>query len=109
MIDWSRVAELHDEIGREDLAEVVALFLEETDEVMDGLAQCDGRDALHTALHFLKGSALNLGFQRLAKLCRDGEHHDALGPEQLAQLITCYADSKDRFLTRLQDPADFAA
>lgn len=109
MIDWSRVVELCDEIGPEDLAEVSALFLEEADEVMDRLPQCDGRETLHAALHFLKGSALNLGFERLAMLCREGERGDALNTEELATLTSCYAASKAQFLQRLHNPAGFAA
>ena len=37
MIDWTRVKELQDEIGADDFAEVVQLFLEETDAVVERL------------------------------------------------------------------------
>ena len=35
MIDWSRVNELRDEVGAEDFEEVVELFLEEVEEVIE--------------------------------------------------------------------------
>ena len=34
MIDWGRVKDLRSEIGAEDFSDVVALFLEEADEVI---------------------------------------------------------------------------
>ncbi|MDO6729828.1 Hpt domain-containing protein [Marinovum sp. 2_MG-2023] len=71
MIDWARVSELREEIGEEDFAEVVELFLEEVDGVMDTLVS-DHED-LESQLHFLKGSAMNLGFDRFAALCQSGE------------------------------------
>ena len=80
MIDWARVGELRDEIGCEDFAEVVSLFLEEADEVVQRLGACADAKALESALHFLKGSALNLGFERLAQLCQDGERRAAGRP-----------------------------
>ena len=43
MIDWDRVTELRDEIGAEDLATVIEMFLEEVaeklQEVMDGTSK----------------------------------------------------------------------
>ena len=38
MIDWSRVSELREEVGEEDFAEVVELFLDEVDGVIGTLA-----------------------------------------------------------------------
>ncbi|TXI06325.1 MAG: Hpt domain-containing protein [Pseudorhodobacter sp.] len=108
MIDWSRVTELRDEIGSEDFAEVVALFLEEADEVVARLPACDGARPLESALHFLKGSALNLGFDQLAALCQDGERQAGAGSVSVgtAAIAACYAASKSEFergLDRLGD------
>lgn len=72
MIDWNRVAVLRAEIGHEDFAEVVALFLKEAEEVAQRLPTQKG-EALRGDLHFLKGAALNLGFAALADLCSRGE------------------------------------
>jgi HPt (histidine-containing phosphotransfer) domain-containing protein len=79
MIDWARVSELRDEIGGDDFAEVVALFLEEADEVVARLPACSDAKSLESALHFLKGAALNLGFRALAQLCQEGERLAASG------------------------------
>jgi len=100
MIDWGRVRELRDEIGAEDFAEVVQLFLEETDEVVIKLGAGISSQDIESALHFLKGSALNLGFQDLANLCQTGEkaaaqgHHDTI---DLNQVVDIYETSKAVF------------
>lgn len=99
MIDWARVAELRDEIGAEDFAEVVLLFLEEADEVVARLPGCTDAASLESALHFLKGSALNLGFQTLAQLCQDGERLAAAGNPAIdrAAVAAAYEASKAAF------------
>ena len=71
MIDWTRVCELRDEIGEEDFAEVVDLFLDEVEGVLDALVP--GNGDLESQMHFLKGSALNLGFRAFSALCEEGE------------------------------------
>ena len=72
MIDWTRVDELRAEVGEDGFDEVVELFLEETDEVADRLISVSDGD-LGRDMHFLKGSALNLGLRALAQMCHDGE------------------------------------
>ncbi len=80
MIDWQRVAELREEIGAEDFAEVVDLFLTEVEGAIAQLFGPEG-EALVTEdqMHFLKGAALNLGFKALSDLCRKGEQAAASG------------------------------
>jgi HPt (histidine-containing phosphotransfer) domain-containing protein len=107
MIDWDRVAELRDEIGEEDFAEVTELFLDEADEVVLALAGITDPGSLQAALHFLKGSALNLGFRDLAALCQQGERTPDMTAEALAGLAGCYHASRDGFLSGLK--ARFAA
>lgn len=73
MIDWARIDELRREIGDDGLKEVAEVFLEEVEETLAALAALpDGIDR-SVKLHFLKGSALNLGFTDLAELCRKAE------------------------------------
>lgn len=79
MIDWERAKQLRAEIGPDDFGEVVAMFLEEADEVIARLSGWRGAKVLESDLHFLKGSALNLGFEQLAALCQDGERRAAAG------------------------------
>ena len=73
MISWDRVNELKDEIGEEDFAEVADMFLEEVDEVITRLKSNPVPEQFEADLHSLKGSALNLGFEALSKLCQQGE------------------------------------
>lgn len=99
MIDWDRVEELRSEIGADDFDEVVALFLEEADEVVARLAGSAGSGALEADLHFLKGAALNLGFHTLAELCQDGERMAAEGRNDVdvEQVRQAYHSSRAQF------------
>jgi len=102
MIDWDRVKELKSEIGEEDFAEVVVMFLEEADEVI-GRLSCDlGADTLEQDLHCLKGAALNLGFAQLAMLCQHGERRAAAGltDVDLDPVRAAYAVSRRTFLSQ---------
>lgn len=98
MIDWDRVANLRAEIGAADFAEVVEMFLEEADEVVKRLNAGKPDPTLEAELHFLKGSALNLGFQELAGLCHQGEKAAASGAGvDLRQVTGSYAGSRAAF------------
>ncbi|MEY8843083.1 Hpt domain-containing protein [Cribrihabitans sp. XS_ASV171] len=104
MIDWSRVAQLRGEVGAEDFDEVVALFLEEVEEVMARLRSSPGRGRLDRDLHFLKGSALSLGFQSFSRLCQEGERLAACGrPESvdIPGIVEDYERSKATFFAGL--------
>ena len=104
MIHWSRVSELRQEVGEEDFGEVVDLFLEEVEEVIDRLRTNVDLERLEEDLHFLKGSALSLGFSAFSELCQDGERRSANGqPEtvDLASIITGFAQSKSLFVSQL--------
>lgn len=99
MIDWSKVAELRDEVGAEDFDEVVDLFLDEADETIGQLGM--PRRSLEHDLHFLKGSALNLGFRDFSELCRVGEARAASGAADevdTVSILACYQTSKATFL-----------
>jgi len=101
------VNELRDEVGAEDFAEVVEIFLEEVDEVMDRLRAVPDVSTYETEMHFLKGSALNLGFEALSDLCSRCEA-DARGPERdnidLGAVIRTYEMSKVEFNNGRQRP-----
>lgn len=102
MIDWDRINELKNEIGEEDFAEVVVLFLAEVEEVIDGFRDALNVTDLENKMHFLKGSALNLGFSDLADLCQDGEAKAKSGQSEtvdIAAVISCYDSSKIVFET----------
>jgi HPt (histidine-containing phosphotransfer) domain-containing protein len=104
MIDWERVAELRNEIGKDDFDEVVEIFLEEVEEVIELFSANVAHDQLKTNLHFLKGSALNLGFRNLSSLCQNGETAAAqnqFDQIDLAAVIASYERSKAEFLAAL--------
>jgi histidine phosphotransfer protein HptB len=104
MIDWARLHELRDEIGEDDLADVVALFLDEADEVVLRLSPAMPDPELEGQLHFLKGSALNLGLADLAGLCQDGERRAAQGQGaavDLDAIRSVYEASKTAFMGAL--------
>lgn len=79
MIAWERVKELRAEIGNDDFAEVAVMFLEEADEAVARLLPGLSAKAMEADLHFLKGAALNLGFDALSGLCQEGERRAASG------------------------------
>ena len=110
MIDWGRVAELRDEVGAENFSEVVSLFLEEADQATQLPLAPDEARSLEFLLHFLKGSALNLGFSDLALLCQTGERLAAQGntSTDLNQIRALYAASKVAFTAGLDGLASSA-
>ena len=109
MIDWDRVAALREEVGPEDFDEVVELFLQEVDEEIEGLAGISPSNGLAEKLHFLKGSALSLGFQEFSGLCHNGEKalsDDPAANVDIDALNSSYQSSRAAFLSDL--PARFA-
>jgi HPt (histidine-containing phosphotransfer) domain-containing protein len=72
MIDRERLAELRHEVGTDDLTEVIALFCEEVEETLDRIITHPSA-SLGDDLHFLKGSALNIGMSEVGQLCLEAE------------------------------------
>ncbi len=104
MIDWSRVAELRDEIGSASFNEVVDIFLTETGAGVSRICNCDDRSYLAAELHLLKGGVLTLGFSEVAMLCQTGEAlaRDGLSDQiDLAALAQAYDRACDMLLTQL--------
>jgi HPt (histidine-containing phosphotransfer) domain-containing protein len=101
MINWARVQELEQDIGPDVIGEVLEVFLDEVEDVFTRLDQDSGQ--LEADMHFLKGSALNLGFDRMGRLCSDGEHAAAsgdVGRIDLAAIQSVYEASKREVLER---------
>ncbi len=101
MIDWNRVNELKDEIGEDDFAEVAEMFIAEVEEVIDRLKAAPDPALFEADLHFIKSSALNLGFAELSALCQTGERQAATGEADnvnLGPIFASYHASKDAFL-----------
>jgi HPt (histidine-containing phosphotransfer) domain-containing protein len=99
------VAQLREEVGPDEFAEVVDLFLEEVEEVTGRLAASPQASALRDDLHFLKGSALNLGFERLGLMCQEAERLAARGEAaavSVGPILACYEASRQSFLENLK-------
>lgn len=106
MIDWIRVNELRSEVGVEDFNEVVLLFLEEVDEVIEKLKSAPKPAQFEEQLHFLKGSALNLGFSRFSALCQIGETQAAQGrldEIQLPEILSIFDQSRAQFVKQVNE------
>ena len=104
MIDWDRIEELKDELGAEDFPEVVTVFLGEVEDELATLDATTDTAALAARLHFLKGSALNLGFAAFSNLCLTGEKAVAENGIQAAQLDvirSCFVKSRTALLAGL--------
>jgi HPt (histidine-containing phosphotransfer) domain-containing protein len=96
---------LRDEIGPEEFADVVELFLAETDRMVDALAAAPPAE-YEERLHALKGTALNLGLAAFATLCRAGEAEAAAGRAEavsLAPVLTTYARTRAAFVAGLAE------
>ncbi|MGR3600632.1 MAG: Hpt domain-containing protein [Heliomarina sp.] len=104
MIDWTRVNELRDEIGHEDFNEVVEMFLEEVEGIIERIQSSRDTSSYEADLHALKGCALNLGFESFAQVCQNGEQLAAKGQESridLPSVFASFVSSKNDFLKRL--------
>ncbi|WP_187428457.1 hypothetical protein ROLI_043730 [Roseobacter fucihabitans] len=101
MINWERVATLREEVGAEDFDEILALFLEEVDSAISELSEAENQTGLEEKLHFLKGSALSLGFDHFSALCQNGEtaiSQDAGATIDLDEIRVSYAESRRVFV-----------
>ncbi len=104
MIHWPRVRQLRDEIGADEFGEVVEIFLDEVQEVIARLRADTQRREIEQNLHFLKGSALSLGFETFSKLCQDGERRAASGrggDVDVNAIIAAYDQSRQEFQSDL--------
>lgn len=104
MINWSRVSELREEIGAEDFDDVVDLFLDEVETEIEVLRVGCDPSTLESRLHFLKGSALNLGFHDFSALCQKGETDAAQGALvrfDMSATIAKFEESRTVFLAGL--------
>ena len=106
MIDWQRVTDLKAEVGSEDFDEIVPIFLEEVAEVTERLRTAVILETLEDDLHFLKGSAMNLGFCEFSSLCGAGEASAAKGNAaavDVTAILTSFDASRRIFLNGLAD------
>ncbi len=102
LIDWDHIDRLRQEVGAEGFREIVGLF---HTEVADVFARIRIHGPNHTDMHFLKGSAANLGFIDFSKVCQIGEHalREGDSPFDLKSVLTSYETSCQRFASGLPD------
>jgi HPt (histidine-containing phosphotransfer) domain-containing protein len=104
MIDWAQVNTLRDDVGKDDFAEIVEIFIEEVEEVINRLRNAPSLETLGDDLHFLKGSALNLGFSVFSEKCRQGETEATAGNAaqvDVPAILSSYDASKTVFMQKL--------
>lgn len=103
MIDWTHVKDLKADMG-EAFDEIIEVFQVEVEEALARLPSATTAESLAAELHFLKGAALNLGFEEFASLCAEGETRAASGSVDaidLARIADCFADSRAAFVAGL--------
>lgn len=80
---------------------MVALFLEETEAVVARMAKGSSGRVAHD-LHLLKGLALNLGLNVLARQCQAVERQVTAGQSaDLSAVVTCFRASAKQFRSGL--------
>lgn len=102
MIDHDRIAELREEVGENDLAEVLQLFCEEVEETLERLAKGVFGD-LAEEMHFIKGSALNIGMTEVGRLCQQAEkalRADAGCKPDIAPIAGAFRNAKGAILPK---------
>ncbi len=112
MIDWVQIRQLEEDIGVEDFGEVVTLFMAEVDEAVSVLSNNRPKspEDVASALHFLKGSAYNLGFKTFGDYCSEGEilaQNGQVGDVDLDKVISLYAESKTAFFSQASNHCSF--
>ncbi|MGR3502128.1 Hpt domain-containing protein [Pseudaestuariivita sp.] len=104
MIDWDQVAELREAVGADEFDDLIEVFLDEVETVLNEITASPDDAQLESRLHFVKGSALNLGFTQFAALCQTGESTARAGTPgdvDLAQIMDAYAAEKDELMREM--------
>lgn len=104
MIDWGQLRDLWSELGPEEFPKVLELFLDEVEGTTLRLSKVDAQ-RLSRDMHYLKGSALNLGFTDFAQLCSRNEvlaTQGALDRIDIEALTDLYARSKRHLFSEMK-------
>lgn len=105
MINWQRTTELAEEVGPESFDEVFDLFIDEVEDALTRLTATD-IEMLRKQMHFLKGSALNLGFRAVANLCQSAESDvdlKSVANQRIVETRALFQKSKSLFLEEKAD------
>ncbi len=104
MINWTRVEGLKQGFCDKGFDDVVEVSLEEVEAVIDRLKANPCVEDLEADMHFLKGCALNLGFEQLEKVCVDGKKRAATGNLEVSvihPILMTYDQFKSEFSSQL--------
>lgn len=104
VIDWERVRNLREEVGDESFRDVVAVFLDEVEQVIVQFRTGLAAEQIESALHFLKGGAMILGFAELGTKCDEGERLASAGRSaevDLPSIVQLYEASRQEFVSAL--------
>lgn len=93
MIDAVRIDELKLEIGEDDFAEVLEIFIEEIEATLAAMDVSAPPATIAAELHSLKGSAQNIGFSAFAEICV-GAEASGLTPDLHDRLVVTFRESK---------------
>lgn len=106
MIDWKRIEALREEVGEDALPEIVELFLEEAGSAVEGLRAIasgvrppDPPAGMAARMHFLAGSAGQLGLVRMQALASAAER--AAGDGQSvdpAAVVAAYDEGREELV-----------
>ncbi|MEM9797258.1 MAG: hypothetical protein AAF919_12255 [Pseudomonadota bacterium] len=101
MVDDDRIRELEREIGSEDVAAIMALFVEEASATIAKLAG-GLEDADHArAIHFLRSGALNIGLTGFAREAEMAGDVSADSRPSAAAALRVALDKTRAFLPRM--------
>tara|TARA_R110000787_G_scaffold40444_2_gene100521 strand:- start:9563 stop:9934 length:372 start_codon:yes stop_codon:yes gene_type:complete len=106
MIDWAYVNGLRAGIGKDSFNEIVQVFFDETEDTLKRLEDAHRPIDITEELHFLQGSALNMGFVGFSAECRkshDMSTDNADDMRHTAGLLATYGKSKTLFLSALSE------
>lgn len=111
--DDARLAELQEIFGPEDFCLVVEAFLEEAGQAVATLAEMvgSGPDPVREAqMHYLVGSARNLGAAALGDLCRRYQQsQDKFTEDDYAAVTLAFRETSEAFGRKLQEQYGSAA
>jgi HPt (histidine-containing phosphotransfer) domain-containing protein len=103
MIDTIRIQELRSEIGDEDLAFIVSVYIDEARATLDQVASGLSHDEYARAVHFLRSGALNIGLRGIATLAGQLENDLSENPTLTHTLCTTQlTEALDRTMAELE-------
>ncbi|MGN0932016.1 Hpt domain-containing protein [Falsigemmobacter intermedius] len=104
MLNLQQLDDLRSDVGEDGFADLIALFLEETDGVVARMTAPGPKMDPAADFHFLKGAARNLGLESFSAVCHEAELAAAAGqpaPLSPADLDAAWRESRIRLLAQL--------